>query len=66
MLYLNEELCKGCYICVDICPCDVYTPSEELNYKGVCIPIPDNTKCVKCQLCTLMCPDQAITIEDDD
>ena len=48
MLYINEELCKGCYICVDICPMDVYTPSETLNHKGVHIPIPDNEKCIKC------------------
>ena len=55
MLYINEELCKGCYICV-----------ETLNHKGVHIPIPDNEKCIKCNLCALMCPDQVISIEDDD
>ena len=65
MLYINEELCKGCYICVDICPMDVYTPSETLNHKGVHIPIPDNEKCIKCNLCALMCPDQVISIEDE-
>ncbi|MDD6286052.1 ferredoxin family protein [Candidatus Methanosphaera massiliense] len=65
MIYINEELCKGCYICIDICPRDVYTPSKKLNLKGVHVPIPDSTKCVKCQLCTLMCPDQVISIEAD-
>ncbi|RAP48111.1 MAG: ferredoxin [Methanosphaera sp. rholeuAM74] len=66
MIYLNDELCKGCYLCVNACPKQVYTPSDKLNHKGVRVPIYDVDKCVKCQLCTLMCPDQAISIEDDD
>ncbi len=66
MLYLNEELCKGCYICIDICPRGVYTKSDKSNLKGVFIPVVDNDKCIKCKLCTLMCPDQVIAIEDDD
>jgi len=65
MIYINEDLCKGCFICVDCCPMDVYTPSKELNQKGVHLPIPEVDKCIKCQLCTLMCPDQVISIEDD-
>lgn len=44
---------------------NVYTPSKELNQKGVHIPIPEVDKCVKCKLCTLMCPDQVISVEDD-
>jgi 2-oxoglutarate ferredoxin oxidoreductase subunit delta len=65
MIYINEDLCKGCFICVDCCPMNVYTPSKEINQKGVHIPIPEIEKCVKCRLCTLMCPDQVISIEDD-
>ena len=65
MIYINENLCKGCFICVDCCPVKVYTPSKEINQKGVHVPIPDIEKCIKCKLCTLMCPDQVISIEDD-
>ena len=50
MLYLNEELCKGCYICIDICPKQVYSKSDQYNLKGVCIPVTDDEKCVKCKL----------------
>ncbi|MBE6494177.1 MAG: 4Fe-4S dicluster domain-containing protein [Methanosphaera stadtmanae] len=66
MIYLNEELCKGCFLCVNVCPKNVYTPSDVINHKGVKVPIFDVDKCIKCRLCTLMCPDQAIDIEDDD
>ena len=66
MIYLNEDLCKGCYLCMNICPKGVYTASDKLNQKGVRVPIVDVEKCIKCQLCTLMCPDQAISVEDDD
>ena len=51
---------------MEVCPRKVYTPSENLNHKGIRVPVFDLEKCVKCQLCTLMCPDQAILIEDDD
>lgn len=65
MIYLDDELCKGCYICIDICPVHVYSKSDKYNLRGVCIPLYDTEKCIKCRLCTLMCPDQVITIEDD-
>ena len=66
MIYLNEELCKGCFLCINVCPKKVYTPSGVINHKGVKVPLFDVDKCIKCRLCTLMCPDQAIDIEDDD
>ncbi|MDO5851303.1 MAG: ferredoxin family protein [Methanobacteriaceae archaeon] len=66
MIYINEDLCKGCNICVELCPVQTYQKSTKINHKGVCVPEhPDDTKCVKCQLCTLSCPDQALTVEDD-
>ena len=66
MIYLNEEFCKGCFLCINVCPKKVYTPSDVINHKGVKVPLFDVDKCIKCRLCTLMCPDQAIDIEDDD
>jgi 2-oxoglutarate ferredoxin oxidoreductase subunit delta len=66
MIYVNEELCKGCNICVETCPFNVYVRSTKINHKGVCVPErPNANKCTKCQLCTLMCPDQVICVEDD-
>ena len=66
MVYINEELCKGCYICIGICPKGVYSTSNKVNKIGVPIPEADSEKCIKCKLCTLMCPDQVIFIGDDE
>jgi 2-oxoglutarate ferredoxin oxidoreductase subunit delta len=45
----------------------VYEQSGKLNKKGVRVPVPVNKKeCSKCGLCALMCPDQAIKVEEKD
>ncbi|MCL2115922.1 MAG: ferredoxin family protein [Methanobrevibacter sp.] len=67
MIIVNPDLCKGCDICIESCPRQVYAKSEELNKKGVCLPYLDNEeKCRKCHLCELLCPDQAIIVEEED
>ena len=67
MVTINEKLCKGCNLCTEFCPKKVYEESEELNHKGIRVPIPVNEeKCTKCGLCELMCPDQAIKVEEED
>jgi 2-oxoglutarate ferredoxin oxidoreductase subunit delta len=67
MITVSEKLCKGCNLCTEFCPRQVYEQSEELNKKGIHIPVPVNKdKCTKCGLCALMCPDQAIKVEEDE
>ena len=62
---INENYCKGCDICIFVCPKDVFIKSDKLNKKGVYPPIVEYPeKCTKCQLCVLQCPDQAITVEE--
>lgn len=67
MHYLNSELCKGCLICIAFCPKGVYEFSDNQNKKGVRIPAPVNIdQCSYCNLCELMCPDQALKVEKDE
>lgn len=64
MIKIDEDLCKGCNICIEFCPVQVYEQSGKVNKKGVHVPIPLNEdKCTECGLCTLLCPDQAITLD---
>ncbi|AEF96925.1 4Fe-4S dicluster domain-containing protein [Methanotorris igneus] len=64
MISINENFCKGCDICIEVCPKKVFEKSKKLNKKGIYPPIPVNEdKCVKCMLCVLQCPDQAISVE---
>ncbi|MDR3290651.1 MAG: 4Fe-4S binding protein [Methanobrevibacter sp.] len=65
MIQINPDLCKGCYICIEICPKSVYVISNVANKKDIKIPAPENEKdCITCHLCELECPDQAIYVED--
>ncbi|ACS90523.1 MAG: 2-ketoglutarate:ferredoxin oxidoreductase subunit delta [Thermococcus sp. 40_45] len=61
---VDTFLCKGCGICLELCPRKVFEWSKELSEKGVHYPIPVNAdKCVKCKLCELLCPDFAIAVK---
>jgi len=61
---VDTFLCKGCGICLELCPRKVFKWSKELSEKGVHYPIPVNAdKCVKCKLCELLCPDFAIAVK---
>jgi 2-oxoglutarate ferredoxin oxidoreductase subunit delta len=53
---IDEKQCKGCEICVDVCPVDVLVMSEERNAKGYHFPLLMDG-CISCQICAEMCPD---------
>jgi 2-oxoglutarate ferredoxin oxidoreductase subunit delta len=64
---VNEAYCKGCGYCIEFCPKKVFDKKVELNSKGVNTPIfarPDD--CIGCGQCSLLCPDLAIILEDDE
>lgn len=66
---IDIERCKGCGLCVMVCPKDVLALSDKLNAKGYHPAVQaDSEKCIHCAQCCRMCPDIAITIEsvDDD
>ncbi len=66
-VWIDGEYCKGCLICVDICPTKAIIPSKEINAKGYIIPVEnDMGRCKACGMCELMCPDFAIAIEEED
>jgi len=67
-VYLIPERCKGCDICVELCPKDVLQVSINTNVKGYHYPeiAPGKENaCVHCDFCTVVCPEFAIfTMED--
>ncbi len=63
----NEERCKGCGLCADVCPKGIVVIlTEKLNSKGYHpAAVSDPEKCIACAMCATMCPDSVITVEKD-
>ncbi len=66
-IYLIEDRCKGCNLCIEFCPKEVLVESEKFNEKGYHPPeleeIPGEKECVGCGYCSLVCPEFAIFCE---
>ena len=61
---VNVEWCKGCLICVGVCPHHVLEVDERKFVNGfhpVAVSRPE--ECTACLLCELLCPDLAISVE---
>lgn len=61
---VDGDKCKGCGLCVSVCPKKIVAITEKINKSGYhtadCI---DNSKCIGCAFCAIMCPDSAIEVD---
>lgn len=60
-IYLDPKLCKGCLLCLEECPQKALSVGTERSAKGYIMPVLDESRCISCGMCDLLCPDQAIT-----
>ncbi len=61
---IDTNRCKGCTLCVPVCPPAVIQMADWFNAKGyhpAQLVDPDG-KCTGCMLCAVMCPEAAITV----
>ncbi len=62
---IDTDGCKGCGLCVTVCPKNVLEISSQINVKGY-FPAhqarPED--CIFCAICCTMCPDVAIRIAE--
>ena len=54
-VFIDKNLCRGCGICIDICPVEALTLDI--------IPIVDAEKCTGCGECITACPFGAIAVQ---
>ncbi len=60
---IDKEKCKGCYLCIPVCPKGLISLSTGLNKSGYHpAEINNSHECTGCCACFKMCPDLAIEI----
>lgn len=64
MVVFNEERCKGCELCISVCPSKILSLHESrINSKGYHpASVMDPSRCTGCGSCGLICPDGAVTV----
>lgn len=63
---INQDWCKGCYICLAVCPVDdIFCMELGVGEKGfIPIYVENLETCTGCKLCELLCPDLAIVVQN--
>ncbi|MCX5860741.1 MAG: 4Fe-4S binding protein [Deltaproteobacteria bacterium] len=67
---IDRERCKGCGLCITVCPKKQIEIADHLNTKGYYpasfleegLSSDDIAKCTGCALCAVTCPDIAIEV----
>ena len=55
---INESWCKGCKICVEVCP------KKVLKMEDFVARVDNIDNCIECMLCEVLCPDFAIIVHE--
>ncbi len=63
---IDQESCKGCDLCLRLCPREMFQESQEIGTKGFRLRIPElSRQCSNCGLCRYFCPEGAIILEGE-
>ena len=61
----NTERCKGCELCVSVCPKHIVAIDTAVTNRKGYHPagVTDMAACIACASCAKICPDSIITVE---
>ena len=63
---INKEHCKGCELCVSVCPKKVIALAPGMNSRGQHYAATVRPRdCIGCLQCAEICPDTAIEIDEE-
>ena len=73
-IIIDTERCKGCGLCITVCPKGCIIISKRSNKSGYfpAQPVPSgvegaaNSGCTGCAMCAIICPDAVIEVYRDD
>ena len=61
---LRTEWCKSCGYCVAACPVGALSIGTELNSDSYAHVVLDESKCINCGKCYMVCGDYVFRFED--
>ena len=65
-LEFSRDVCKGCELCVSVCPKHILELEKSPNIKGYMPAFcTDELSCIGCASCAKICPDSVIRITED-
>lgn len=65
-IIINQDKCKGCFLCVNFCPKGLLKKSTKLNRQGLnFVEFVAAGDCIGCMQCAVICPDCCIEVFKD-
>jgi len=64
MVLLEVDRCKGCELCVPVCPPGILSMADDVfNAKGYRpVQVTNMEECTGCSVCAIVCPDVVFTV----
>lgn len=60
---IDKDKCKGCLLCISVCPKNLISADKKLNRHGVKpVKFMESDECIGCMMCAIICPDCCIEV----